>query len=397
MPDVVIVGGGIIGAACAFELADRGASVTLVERDHLAAHASGRNQGLWVLPGDEATVAMAEASLHTYLELASRSIVDFHLDPEPVGLILVANDASERRVAMAAADLARSHGVQVDDLDSPAAISGAEPALTRNLAGAWLVHHGHRMDPGALTQALALAAADRGASIRHHLFARALVDAGGVITGVVTDDGVITAPTTIVAAGPWSSSLLDPIGVRLPIVGARGWIARVQPRADLLGHLIESPGPHAALRDEGASRRPTAREVVADGVAPSAVGTIIHPSQDGHTVLVGSSRQAWVTPEPPDTEALGELLRAAIELVPALADASVLSSWWGVRPLSPDERPFVGAVREGLHVATGHGSEGVILGAGTAKLVAAQLAGEPAPFDPAPFDPLRFDRSDLPD
>ncbi|HEY6568349.1 MAG TPA: FAD-dependent oxidoreductase, partial [Actinomycetota bacterium] len=84
----------------------------------------------------------------------------------------------------------------------------------------------------------------------------------------------------------------------------------------------------------------------------------------------------------------------AIQLVPAIAEARVLSSWWGLRPLSPDERPFVGAVREGLHVATGHGSEGVILGAGTAQLVASQLTGATPPFDPAPFDPLRFEGSD---
>ena len=68
------------------------------------------------------------------------------------------------------------------------------------------------------------------------------------------------------------------------------------------------------------------------------------------------------------------------------------SSWWGLRPLTPDERPLVGTVADGLHVATGHGSEGVILGAGTARLVAAQIAGEEPPFDPSLYDPLRFEQ-----
>ena len=58
--------------------------------------------------------------------------------------------------------------------------------------------------------------------------------------------------------------------------------------------------------------------------------------------------------------------------------------------MSPDERPLVGSVRDGLIVATGHGSEGVILGAGTAKLVASMVSGEESPFDLTPFDPLRF-------
>jgi glycine/D-amino acid oxidase-like deaminating enzyme len=59
--------------------------------------------------------------------------------------------------------------------------------------------------------------------------------------------------------------------------------------------------------------------------------------------------------------------------------------------MTPDERPFVGTVRDGLVVATGHGSEGVILGAGTAQLLASIVLAGPPPFDPAPFDPFRFD------
>ncbi len=63
------------------------------------------------------------------------------------------------------------------------------------------------------------------------------------------------------------------------------------------------------------------------------------------------------------------------------------SSWWGVRPMSPDERPMIGAMRDGLIVATGHGSEGIILGHGTAELVRALVSGNPPSIDPAPFDP----------
>jgi D-hydroxyproline dehydrogenase subunit beta len=392
MPDVAIVGGGIIGAACACELAGRGASVTLVERDHLAAHASGRNQGLWLFPEDEANVPMALSSLDAYLALAPGAPIDVGLDPDPVGQVLVAHDASESPAAEAALTIARDHGVAVDELDTPFAIRDVEPALTRDLAGAWLVHHGYRLDPGALTVALALSANERGAEIRHHLHARALAVRGGVVTGVVTDEGVIEADTTIVAAGPWSQAVLDPIGVHLPITGARGWLVRVRTPPHLLRHLIESPGPHADLRGEIATHRPTAAEVAEEGVPGSVWGTILHPDRDGATVVIGSSRQTWLTPEPGDDAVVGGLLAAAIALVPALATAEVLGSWWGLRPLSPDERPFVGPVREGLHVATGHGSEGVILGAGTAQLVRAQLAGEPAPFDPTPFDPLRFER-----
>ncbi len=393
MPDVIIVGGGVIGAACALELASRGASVTLLERDHLAAHASGRNQGLWVLPDDDVHVPMALASLEVYRRVAAEAPLDVQLDTEPVGTVLAAMNGREVQLAEQAVARAEGHGIVVEDISGPGDIRDHEPGLTRNVAGAWLLHAGHRLDPGALTVALALTAAERGAEIRHHVHARALAMAHGVVRGVVTDDGPVEASTTIVAAGPWSSPLLEQAGVHLPIVGARGWLVRVAPtQSDLLTHLIEAPGPHAALRDGAAPSWPTAAEVIADGEPPSEIGSLLHPHRDGRTIVIGSTRQIWLTPEPPEERIVGRLLDAAIELAPAIADARVQSSWWGLRPLTPDERPFVGAVREGLHVATGHGSEGVILGAGTAQLVAAQIGGEPPPFDAAPYDPLRFDR-----
>ena len=393
MPDVVIVGGGVIGAACALELASRGASVTLLERDHLAAHASGRNQGLWVLPDDDVHVPMALASLEVYRRVVAEAPLDVRLDTEPVGTVLAAMNGREATLAQAAVARAQGHGIEVDDISGPGDIRDHEPGLTRNVAGAWLLHTGHRLDPGALTVALALAAAERGAEIRHHVHARGLAMAHGVVRGVVTDDGPVDAGTTIVAAGPWSSPLLEQAGVHLPIVGARGWLVRVAPtQPHLLTHLVEAPGPHAALRDGTAPSWPTAAEVIADGEPRSEIGSLLHPHRDGRTIVIGSTRQIWLTPEPPEERIVGRLLDAAIELAPSIAEARVQSSWWGLRPLTPDERPFVGAVREGLHVATGHGSEGVILGAGTALLVAAQIGAEPPPFDATPYDPLRFDR-----
>ena len=179
--------------------------------------------------------------------------------------------------------------------------------------------------------------------------------------------------------------------MHLPIVGARGWLVRVAPRQPhLLTHLVEAVGPHTALHDDALPLWPTAADVVSEGEPRSEIGALLHPHRDGRTIVIGSTRQIWLTPEPPEERIVARVLEAAIELVPEVAEARVQSSWWGLRPLTPDERPLVGSVREGLHLATGHGSEGVILGAGTAQLVAAQLAGEPPPFDAAPFDPLRF-------
>jgi D-hydroxyproline dehydrogenase subunit beta len=382
VPDVVVVGGGIIGAACADELARRGAKVKLVERDELAAGASGRNQGLWVPPGDPALQDISTRSLARYLEVADEAPLPVWIDRRPFGTVYVAVDddslAATRRL------LAGVPTERVEALDD-AALAEVEPGIARDVAGAWLMDDGHRLDPAALTVGLALLAASRSAEIRHHLTARALRIDGDRVTGVVTDEGVIEADDVVIAAGPWSPRLLEPLGIRLPIIGLRGWLVRVDPPEPLVHHLVRT-----VERLPDAIERPTAGDVARSGLPTSDdYGSIVHPHVDG-TALIGSSRAAWLTPEPEDPSVPQRILTDALRVVPRLAEAPMVSSWWGLRPMTPDERPLIGRVRDGLVVATGHGSEGVINGAGTAQLVATIVAGEEPPFVPTPFDPFRF-------
>jgi D-hydroxyproline dehydrogenase subunit beta len=391
VPDVAVVGGGIVGASCAYELARAGASVTLIERDELAAGASGRNQGWFVLPEDPALEPMARATLPEYLDVAASATFPVWIDREPVGHLLVALENEDVTRAQHALSSAAAQGVAIRSLDA-AGLREAEPAITPEAAAGWLLDQGHRLDPSALTVALALGAKAAGAEIRHHLRARAFIEDGDAVRGLVTDDGPIHADTVVVAAGPWSATLLDPIGIRMPVSGARGWIVRVAPSTEPPRHLIEHAGWRDAPERLGAVERPTASRVAAEGMPRAEVGALLHLHPDG-TVLVGSSRQAWITPEPEDPSVPRRQLAAAIRLVPSLAVARVLSTWWGLRPITPDERPVVGHVRDGLVVATGHGSEGVILGAGTAKLVVSIVLDGSPPFDATPFDPLRFDRT----
>ena len=383
MPHVVVVGGGIIGAACADELTRRGASVTLLERDELASGASGRNQGLWVPPEDPALHTIASRSLARYLEIADESPLPFRIDPRPIGTVFVAVDEEDLTAAKDTLAAISAGGFAVTELDE-ATLAEAEPAVARDLAAAWFIDAGHRLDPAALTVALALLAASRGAVIRHHLSARALLTDRDRVTGVVTDEGKIAADEVVVAAGPWSPRLLEPLGIRLPVLGVRGWLVRVDPGSPLARHLVRT------AEGNGAVAAARAGDIARSGLPRSeGYGSIVHPYDDG-TALIGSSRAAWLTPEPEDPSAPRQLLTNAIRIVPRLADAVMLSSWWGLRPMTPDERPVIGRVRDGLVVATGHGSEGVINGAGTAELVASIVLGERPPFDRSLFDPFRF-------
>jgi glycine/D-amino acid oxidase-like deaminating enzyme len=386
--DVVVVGGGIIGCSTALALARRGASVTLLERAEVAAGASGRNHGLLLRPLEADLGPMAEAGARSYEAVAAEAPFPLHLDPDPIGFLIVPLDEGEAEAARAEAEAARAMGVGVDLLDR-AALRREEPSLAPDAATGWLLDDGRRTDPAGLTSAHAILAARAGACVRSGVTVRRVMAAGGGRpAAVVTDEGTTSAGAVVVAAGPWSRALLAGIGVHLPLTGARGWLVHLAPQAPPLRHLVSRAGWHLLPAPEPTP--PVGVGAVARAGWPEpVVGSLLQPNPDG-TVLAGASRQPVMTPEPEDPDVPVRIVRQAVRLLPSLARADLLSAWWGVRPMTPDGRPVIGAVDEGVIAATGHGSQGVILGGGTAELVASLALGEPTPFDPAPFRPDRF-------
>ncbi|MGH2636822.1 MAG: NAD(P)/FAD-dependent oxidoreductase [Actinomycetota bacterium] len=397
MPDVVVVGGGIIGAACARELARAGRSVTLLEKDELAAGASGRNLGYLDTSKDPVLAPLARASLADYLATVEESTVSVFCDREAIGTLAVTLEEDERDELRAWVETARAVGVEVEPVGD-GALRTLEPDLSPRVVDAWLLHEGHRIDPGGLTVALAADARAHGADIRHHLPARRLIHRGERVTGVVTDDGPVEADLTVLAAGPWSAALVRPLGVRLPVAGARGWLVHATPDRSLIRHWIQS-GARRLLSDREAVRasEPSPLAVsmreFGDGSETTDVGPMVQPAPDG-SIVTGSSREPALAADAYGLDVARAVAREAARLIPSLSSAPVVATWSGVRPVSPDERPLIGSLCDGLLAATGHGSEGVILGGGTAQLVRAIVNGEEPPFDPAPFDPHRFEGRD---
>lgn len=385
-PDVVVVGGGVVGCASARELARRGLGVVLIERHELAAGASGRNHGLLLTPPDPVLVPMARAGVPVYEEVAARALAPVRLDPGPVGVLIVCAEEAEREPARAEAEAVSASGVRVERVE-PDGLPAVEPALAPGLLEGWLLEDGRRLDPSALTVAMAQEAREAGAEVIRHLPVRALLRRGDAIRGVVTDEGPVEGGVVVVAAGPWSPALLRPLGFDLPVMGARGWLVHLGSASEVLRGVVERAGWHLLPGEDAMSSVP-AGEFVAGPPGPL-LGSVLHATPDG-TVLVGSSLQAALAREPEDPAAPRDILRRAVRLVPTLAELPVLASWWGIRPMTPDGVPIVGRAAEGLVVATGHGSQGVLLAGGTARLVAALILGEEPPFDPTPFAPGRF-------
>ena len=388
--EVIVVGGGIIGCATAYELARRGAKVTLLERSELAAGASGRNHGLLLSPLDPVMVPMASETAGAYDGIKDMAPIPLRLDPGPIGFLLAAgDDRAEQEAGRKEAEAAATCGVAIENLD-PAGVRDLEPGLAKDLTDGWLLDDGRRLDPAALTVSFALMARAHGADVLTHVATRALVLSDDRVAGVTTDDGPLQADTVIVTAGPWTASLLRPVGIHLPVTGARGWLVQLAPSEAVVSRLVGRAGWHIPPSSEPIP--PVRAEEAAEGKPAVDTGVLLQPNPDG-TILVGGSREPVVRPEPEDPAVPQRLLREAIRLAPALGQAEVLGAWWGIRPVTPDGRPVVGTIAHGLIVAAGHGSLGVILGGGTARLIAATLFEEALPFDPQPYDPSRFARN----
>jgi D-hydroxyproline dehydrogenase subunit beta len=388
--DVVVVGGGVVGCACALELAERGLRVVVLERAALAAGASGRNQGL-LLPGPDprAHPGYREGAAR-YRRLAEEGGVPFGL--RRTALLLLAGDDATLTAAKADAEVLAGGGFPVEAVGREA-LAELEPSLAGDLAGGYRVDEGWALDPAAATLALAEAARRAGAVVRTHDQAHGLLVDGDRVAGVATDGGPRGAGAVVLAAGPWTRPLASRAGVDLPVGGVRGWLLQTAPLPWPVGHaLIEAswPGPAGM----GVLGRPPTLAALADRTAPDVQeGTAftLQQAPGGHA-LVGASLAASLREDPEHPETVAGLARRALRFVPGLAGVEVVASWSGVRPVTPDGGPLVGPVPglDGLWVAAGHGSQGVLLAPSTARMLGAHLAGGRPDPDAAPFDPARF-------
>jgi D-hydroxyproline dehydrogenase subunit beta len=387
--DVVVVGGGVVGCACALALADRGLGVVVLERAGLAAGASGRNRGLLLPHPEPGSEVLYRESVAGYRRLAEEGGIAFDLRPTAL-LVVAADDAGLAEAERLAAVLA-GFGHAVEPLD-PAMLAKLEPCLAPDLAGGYRQDEGWELDPTAATLALAAAARRAGAVFRTHDQAHRLLVEGDRVTGVVVDGGPLAAGAVVLATGPWTRPLAARAGVDLPVGGARGWLLQTAPLPWTVGHTLLDAGWATPGDPTSPGRAPTVEELAggADGTEPWSAFAL-QQGAGGHAV-VGGSLAASLREDSEHPETARGLARRALRFVPGLAGVPVVATWSGVRPVTPDGHPLVGPVPglAGLWVAAGHGPIGVLAAPATARMLAEHLVGGRP--DPAaePFDPARF-------
>lgn len=375
--DAIIIGAGVVGAACGYFAQRAGLRTVVIERDVPCAGSSGACEGNLLLwdKGYGPELDLGRLSFETWDLLARELPYDFEYHRRKGGLMIVEREESMARAEQHANALAAT-GLEVEVIGREA-LRQKEPVLASDLAGAIYSPTDSQVEPRRATIAYLRAAIDRGAELRiREPVLEILAGGDGAVRGVRTAKGVVEAPRVVVAAGSWSGQLGELAGVELPI----------EPRK---GHLLVLERTRAPIQHKLMEGSYIDTTVSSD--AGLQVAMVIETTRTG-TVIVGSSRARVGFDRGTQPEVIAAEARRAARFIPALADLRVIRTYAGLRPYPPDHLPLIGPIvgRPGLFVASGHEGGGVCNSAATGVLIGEWLTDQPRSLPDAPFDPGRF-------
>ena len=362
--DVVIAGAGIVGAACAYELARAGLSVGVADPAFAGAGATSAGMGhLVVMQDSEPQFRLTSWSCQLWRELAP------DLPPEAeysqCGTLWVAADEEDLDAARRLHENALQRGLKAELLDD-LSLRDAEPQLWAGCAGGLLMSEDAVVYASAVARWLMQRAVERGAVFRPGVAVESMRQGLAKLSDwTLWHSGVFVNSTGVDAAR------LSP---GLPI----------QPRK---GHLVITDRAPGFLRHQtvelGYTRSVQAltSDSVAFNVAPRPTGQ----------VLIGSSRQTGVDTPEIDRPVLERMLRRAFSFMPGLRGLSAIRAWTGVRAATPDKLPLIGPhpALPGMWVAAGHEGLGITTALGTARLIAAYLTNSKPEIPAEPYLPFR--------
>lgn len=362
--DLAIVGGGIVGAACAWEAARSALRVVVIENSVIGGGATAAGMGhIVVMDDSEAQFALTHYSQQLWQQIAPELPRD--VEYEECGTVWVAADEEEMDEVRRKVQFYQARGVAVQILNSEE-LAEAEPNLRPGLAGGLLVPSDGVVYPPCAARYMLEQAQKLGAQLRCGQSAVALSN-----EGVKLNDGTfISAGATVNATGSWAPGLTPGIDV--------------QKRK---GHLLITDRHPGFVRHQliELGYLKSAHSISSDSVAFNA-----QPRKTGQ-VLIGSSRQYGVDDAKVEAAMLSRMLARAEEYMPGITRLSALRTWTGFRAATPDKLPLVGPCPgyDKLFLATGHEGLGITTSMGTAKLLVDQLLNRPSAIPLAPYLPNR--------
>jgi len=349
MTDCVVIGAGLIGMLSAYELANAGMQVTVLDRGQPARESSWAGGGilspLYPWRYSDPVNELASWSQRVYPDLCQHLEENSGIDPQwtPSGLMIADIDDPQSVQKWSTRFKARLEWLAGSDVLSIEPRLGVAPE-----SAAWLPDVAQVRNP-RLAEALRVTLENKGVEIRPDCPAQGWVREAGRIEAVSTPVGDVAADYFVVASGAWSAELLQATGLSLPVEPVRG-------------QMILYKGPPGLVSCITLYR-----------------GHYVIPRQDGH-VLVGSTLEYVGFDKSTTQQGLGDLRQSAIELIPGLAALPIEKHWAGLRPGSPDGTPMVGPHPEidNLYINAGHFRNGVVLGPATARVLADQVLGRSA-------------------
>jgi len=362
--DIIIIGAGIVGAACADELSASGFRVTIIERADIGSGATAAGMGHLVTMDDNpAELALTHYSIQLWTQLVEGCAGQHEFSP--CGTIWIAADQEEMDAARAKQAVLAAHGGSSELLNADA-LYRLEPRLHPGLAGGLLVAADAVVYPPKSTRILLGRACARGARLIHDEVVAIGKNAVSLASGATLAAGIV-----VVANGAGALDLLPELPLRLK----KGHVAITDRYPGFIRHQLVELGyiksAHAA-----------SGESVAFNLQPRPTGQL----------LIGSSRQFDNVEPAVDVALMTRMLAHTIAYVPDVAGLHLLRCWTGFRVTSPDGLPLIGPhpARENVWLATGHEGLGITTSLATAKLLAAQINLHPAAIDIQPYLPSRF-------
>lgn len=363
MPDVVIVGGGIIGCATAYQLAREGASVTVLERGDVSGEASGAAAGMLAALSDEGERPklfgqLCDESLALYeplLPVLAETGIDVR--HHRIGVVNLALDEDEAQALRERYE--REQKQQPLQWLEAQDVRSVEPQANPKALAGLLVPDRQYVDPQRTTQALAEAARRQGARVIEHEAVTGFVRSRNSIAAVTTAKARYEADTVVLAGGPWTMALANRLGAHIPTRPVRG-------------QMLSLDGPQPPLRTMIWGR------------------AYLIPREDGQT-YVGATVEEVGYRKHTTAAGLASLRAGAAALVPPLAKAKQRRAWAGLRPGSPDGMPIMGRLPgwSNVWVSTGHLRNGILLAPVSGLLLARAILGESVP-ELAALSPSRF-------
>jgi len=348
--DVIIVGGGIIGLSLAIAVRKRGAAVLVVERGQPGREASHAAGGMLVdcaLETPAALQSLATASARMYPEFAHELEVEsgMSVDLRDQGTIVFPTPEHVERGGLSGTSLLS------------AALAELEPALADPNQPAFYLEE-RSVDPRALVAAAWRTAKRRDVDFSSGDEVTAVNVSDGRATGVSTIKTTFLAPKVVNCGGAWSGQIGPHNFPTRPVKGQMLCLAL--PSRTLLKHVVRSPDAYLIPRSDG-------------------------------RLLVGATVEEAGFDKRTDLATIQRLHRAAVSLVPKLAEAKILEDWAGLRPGTPDALPILGATATpGYYAATGHFRDGILLAPITAEVMAAVIEDRTPEYDLTAFSPARF-------